>query len=82
MQLLAYVDAPKTLAGNAETCAEITNDIRRALYTDPQIGTEGVLGVRITGRQGSEGSPQAAQDGIAAVALDIVVKFEESMTAA
>lgn len=81
VQLLAFVDCTKSARGVAEGCASIANDIRRAIYEDPTLNVEGVLGVRIKRRQGSEGNPQSAQEGVAAIVLELAIKFEESVTA-
>jgi len=80
MDLVAHVDCTRTTIGNAEACTNITNDIRYALYEDVSLGVTGVIGCWMVSRIGSEGSPQAAQDGIATVIITIIVRFEEAMT--
>lgn len=81
VDILAHVDvATRTPLGVATVCENITNDIRRALYADPQLGVSGVHMVKITGREGSEGSPDSVTEGVASVLFNTICKFSEQTT--
>lgn len=69
----------RTLATNAALCSDITADIRKALYESPSLGLNDVIRVSLTGRMGSEGSPQAAQEKVASVEHNVTVHFIEGI---
>jgi hypothetical protein len=80
-QIIVHFEfSTRTDLGLATACAEHTNDIRKVLYGTPQLGVDGVHMIKIVGRQGSEGSCEAARKGRGSILLDAVVRFREDVS--
>ena len=81
VQLVAHVTpSARTTAAMMNACEDIVADIRKALYTSGNGGNlnvDGVSFIKIIGRQGSEGEPEAAQENVASVMLDTIIRFYE-----
>ena len=71
----------KTVEAVGTALANITADIRKAIYSSGSgqgnLGVSGVIWARLTGRSGSEASPEFAARNIAATVLRGQVKFRE-----
>lgn len=67
----------RTALAIAEACSDWTADMRKALYSDGDLGIAGVVRVSITNRVGSEGSVSAVQEGRGVVLIKSEVEFEE-----
>jgi hypothetical protein len=70
---------PSTTIALATECAEYTTDLRRAWYADNDLGVEGVILTRITGRQGVEGLVEQARMGRGSILLKAMVRFIEEI---
>lgn len=70
---------PATTLSLATECADYTTDLRRAWYADNDLGVEGVILTRITGRQGVEGMLEQARMGRGSILLKAMVRFIEEI---
>ncbi len=78
--LLCHLTCANTPADVALKCADIKGDVRRALYNTPDLGvTSTSVRINLVSSVGSEGSKQAAQEGIASVSMTMRVFFQEDL---
>ena len=81
IDLLCHVTSTKTALAVMQTNSELLRDIRKALYTDPTLGVDGVIWTKVVGMDGSDASPLAAQEGIASMVVSIQVLYQEELDA-
>lgn len=64
----------------ALACMNMSNDVRKALYADPELGIDEVISMTIKTRTGTEGAHEAAQRQKGSIHYQIVVRFLENIT--
>lgn len=70
----------RTQAAVHQIVQDFRNDQRKALYSTPQLGVEGVHYLRLVRSEGAESSPQWVAEGCGVVATTLIIKFDEGAT--
>lgn len=80
--LMHSTNTARTEAEDITDLSDLANDIRRVLYADATLSVSGVIMVRIVSRLGTEGVPEAVDEGIASAIMQIEALMEEAIGAA
>lgn len=81
IQLLVHQSAgSRALSDVVDANSKIVADIRKALYSEPALGVDGVIQVSITGVETNDASPEAGQHKAATCAVITSVLFVEEVS--